>query len=166
MSDRLSSFINGLGLSLLPDRSMTEEQRLAWYKKYNIEPPPVKPSPLKRAAQWVQEKLATSPSAAAPVSSSTPAASANDVGLMERLKAGNIDQYGSEAYNRWGQGKTDGDASELAREAARTAPTDAPPQVDSPVITKEMFDQAPEYRQSNPDWDGLPGDEYAMKMGA
>ena len=164
MSDRLSSFVSGLGLTFTPDQSWTEEQRLAWYKKLGIEPPPVKPSPLKRAAQWVQEKLAPAASTAAPAGaaapSASPASSPDDVGLIERLKAGNIDQPGSEAYNRWGAGRAAGDASELAREAARTSPTD------SPVITKEMFDQAPEYRQSNPDWDGLPGDEYAMKTGA
>lgn len=42
-----------------------------------------------------------------------------------RLTAGNIDQPGSEAYNRWGQGKVTGDAAELAREGARATPLDA-----------------------------------------
>ena len=156
MSDRITSFVSGLGLSSMPGQSMTEEQRMAWYKKLGIEPPPAKASPLRRAAQWVQERLTPAmDTSAAPAAA--PAASTGDVGLMERLKAGNIDDYGSEAYNRWGQGKTDGDASELAREANRTSPE---------LFTKEMWENAPEQAQSNPDWDGLPGDEYAMKMGA
>lgn len=49
-------------------------------------------------------------------------ADGGDVGFFERLKAGNIDDAGSEAYNRWGAGKAAGDASELDRESRRTSP--------------------------------------------
>jgi hypothetical protein len=47
-------------------------------------------------------------------------ASANDkVGLFERLRMGNIDQEGSEAYNRFGAGRAKGDDAQAAREKAR-----------------------------------------------
>jgi hypothetical protein len=47
-------------------------------------------------------------------------ASANDkVGFFERLRMGNIDQEGSEAYNRFGAGRAKGDDAQTARERAR-----------------------------------------------
>ncbi len=153
--------------------NMTEAQRLAWYKKMNLTPPPAKASPLSRAAKWVGDKLAATPPATPPA---TPVATGDSVSLIERLKAGNIDQVGSEAYNRWGAGKVAGEASELARESRRSTPSEAPP-MEPPVAeatdldanrhftTREWLD-APEYQQSNPMWDGLPNDEYAMKEGA
>lgn len=169
MADRFASFIKGLGLSSLPGSAATEEQRLAWYRKHNIEPPPVKPSPLKRAAKWIGDRLAQTPGDAAAQQAPT----AEGVGLVERLKAGNIDEYGSEAYNRWGQGKADGDVAELAREAARTTPgsPSATPDVvaaapEPETMTPEMWDNAPLYAQSNPDWKDLPDDDVAIEVGA
>ena len=157
--------------------NMTEAQRLAWYKKMNLTPPPAKASPLSRAAKWVGDKLAATPPATPPETPpATPVATGDSVSLIERLKAGNIDQVGSEAYNRWGAGKVAGEASELAGEHRRSTPSEAPP-MEPPVAeatdlganrhftTQEWLD-APEYQQSNPMWDDLPGDEYAMKQGA
>lgn len=165
MANRLASFIGGLNI---PGFS-TENQRLDWYRKYGIEPPPAKPSPLGRAVQWVSDKLGSTSS---PATAPGQAPKATDgVGLIERLRAGNIDEYGSEAYNRWGQGKADGDAAELAREAARSTPGSTPvaaptTEPDPEVMTQEMWDNAPPYAQANPRWEGLPGDDDAIEIGA
>ena len=59
-----------------------------------------------------------------PIVATTGNSLGGNTGAMNRLKAGNIDQPGSEAYNRWGQGKVAGDAAELAREGTRATPLD------------------------------------------
>lgn len=190
MSNGLN-FARGLGAAAsIP--SMTEEQRLAWYKKHNIDPPPVKPSPLKRAVKWVGDKLASTAGVSAAGAAPGQPPATPDVSLIERLKAGNIDEYGSEAYNRWGQGKTDGDAAELAREAARMSPGSAPaapaaaatppesPQAALPdaaivaaadlsgnaEVTPQEWQAIASHAPANPRWDGLPSDEYATEIGA
>lgn len=145
ITNLLSGAANGYANADLAN--MTEARRLAWYKKMNLTPPPAKASPLSRAAKWVGDKLAATPPATPPAA---PVATGDSVSLIERLKAGNIDQVGSEAYNRWGAGRAAGEASELANRH---------------FTTREWLD-APEYQQSNPMWDGLPNDEYAMKEGA
>lgn len=43
------------------------------------------------------------------------------VGLWERLKAGNIDEKGSEAYNRWGAGRAQAERAQMQRETNRAA---------------------------------------------
>lgn len=55
-----------------------------------------------------------------------PATHSDSTGLFDRLSAGNIDQVGSEAYNRWGQGKVDGDIAQSTREGKRVTPGEAP----------------------------------------
>ncbi len=168
MANRLASFIGGLNIPGF----ITENQRLDWYRKYGIEPPPAKPSPLGRAVQWVSDKLGQVQASSTAQAPEQEPKAAGDVGLIERLKAGNIDEYGSEAYNRWGRGKADGDAAELTREAVRAAPGATPSEPTAvaeqnpEVMTTKMWEDAPEYAQPNPDWNGLPGDEYAIEMGA
>lgn len=48
-------------------------------------------------------------------SGSTKMANGGEVGLWERLKAGNVDQEGSKAYNTWGKGAVDESAAETSR---------------------------------------------------
>lgn len=73
--------------------------------------PVVEASPIERAGKWVKDKLGSLTDGAAPSASSSAAASpvdpngSQDVGLIERLKAGNIDDPESQAYRRWGKGK-------------------------------------------------------------
>ena len=43
------------------------------------------------------------------------------VGLWDRLKAGNIDEKGSEAYNRWGAGRAQAERAQMQRETNRAA---------------------------------------------
>jgi len=47
-------------------------------------------------------------------------------GLWDRLKAGNIDAPGSDAYNRWGAGRGRADEAQLGRESKRGMTEDAP----------------------------------------
>jgi len=64
------------------------------------------------AAQSVakfKKAKAVAPTPEAPADTQPVGHPSDDVGLWERLKAGNIDQEGSEAYNRWGKGKADGE---------------------------------------------------------
>lgn len=49
------------------------------------------------------------------------ASSGENVGFFERLRMGNIDQEGSEAYNRFGAGRAKADEAETARLANRAA---------------------------------------------
>lgn len=49
------------------------------------------------------------------------ASAGESVGFFERLRAGNIDQPGSEAYNRWGAGRAKADDAEVTRIANRAA---------------------------------------------
>lgn len=167
MADAIANLLSGAanGYAAADLAKMTSAQRLAWYKK--LTPPAEKPSPLAKAVKWIGDKL---PSAG-------PAAADGDdaVGLVERLKAGNIDEVGSEAYNRWGAGKVAGAASELARESRRATPSEAPP-VELPAaevadpdanrrFTTQEWADAPEYQQSNPMWDDPPND-LTMNQGA
>lgn len=174
MADAITNLLSGAanGYASADLANMTDAQRLAWYRKMNQTPPTEKPSPLAKAVKWIGDKLP----AAAPIPATAAASQDDTVGLIERLKAGNIDQVGSEAYNRWGAGKVAGEASELARESRRSTPSEAPP-MEPPVaeaadldanrhFTKQEWLDAPEYQQSNPMWEGLPSDEYAMKEGA
>ena len=172
MGNAIANLLGGAASTYSPSDldGMTEAERLAWYKKMNLTPPVAKPSPLSRAVKWIGEKLGTPAAPAAPATAANPG---DTVSLIDRLKAGNIDQVGSEAYNRWGQGKADGDAAELARESRRSTPADAQPPVAEATdldanrhFTTKEWAEAPEYQQSNPAWDGLPGDEFAIKEGA
>ena len=110
--------IAGLAAATVLGRK-TQQQDLARRNKMRaangLEPIADQEAPIDKAINWVSDKFkstpkvdATGPVAAAPKAS---AGGSEDVGLWERLKAGNIDEAGSEAYNRWGQGKTNGDAA-------------------------------------------------------
>lgn len=179
MADAIANLLSGAanGYTSADLAKMTDAQRLAWYRKMNQTPPAERPSPLAKAVKWIGDKLGAPAVPAVPAGNpGNPGNPGNGVSLVERLKAGNIDQVGSEAYNRWGQGKVDGDAAELARESRRATQFESAP-VEPPVAeasdldanrhftTQEWMD-APEYRQSNPMWDGLPNDDFAMNQGA
>lgn len=63
--------------------------------------------------------------------------SGEKVGLLARLRMGNIDQEGSEAYNRFGAGRAKEDAAEVTRQANRAAsraemPAAEPVKVEAP----------------------------------
>lgn len=176
MADAITNLLSGAanGYASADLAKMTDAQRLAWYKKMNMTPPTEKPSPLAKAVKWIGDKLGAPAVPAVPAGN--PGNPGNGVSLIERLKAGNIDEVGSEAYNRWGAGKAAGEASELAREGRRTTPT-AGPLVEPPAATATDLDanrhfttqewtDAPAYRQSNPMWDDLPNDNLAMNQGA
>lgn len=110
-------------------------------------------APIDKAFDWVGDKVkswTTTDTPVAPDAPTTPAVGTpsvgggDDVGLWERLKAGNIDQEGSEAYNRWGKGKQLADQrvaglEESSRLEAQNNLTDAPVE-----FTKEQFDNAPD----------------------
>ena len=88
-----------------------------------------------------------------------------------RLTAGNIDQPGSEAYNRWGQGKVTGDAAELAREGARVTPIKANtasagklPPAAKPQVNAEtsMAEYEKAWNEEPPHRDTAPADTSAL----
>lgn len=116
------------------------------------------PAPIDKAITWVKDKFSSAPATPDTPQVAAPAASSEEVGLLERLKAGNIDQAGSEAYNRWGQGKIDGDAAELAREAQRTTPEQAPMKladpVDDPATRRSDYETS--WQKDSPDPTALP----------
>lgn len=122
----------GLGLMAHKTRQSNEAARRARYAKLGIPYPEPEASPLDKVVDWVKSKApAATDQAAAP--------SGDGAGLLDRLKAGNIDQPGSEAYNRWGQGKADGDAAELVRESRRVTPAGAT----SGAVTAEQQSAVP-----------------------
>lgn len=53
----------------------------------------------------------------------------DNAGFWERVAAGNKDQPGSEAYNRWGAGRASGDANELLRESRRSPASETPTEI-------------------------------------
>lgn len=89
---------------------------------------PWEDAPIDKAVDWVGGKvkslLAPSANALDATEASTQGGS-DDVGAWERLKDGNIDAPGSEAYNRWGKGAEEGAASESIRESRRQSPETA-----------------------------------------
>jgi len=115
MSDLFKN-IAGLGLATYigKARRKSDFDRMNQLRLKNGLPElPWEDAPIDKAMNWVGDKFKTwtgpdaakAPEAKAPT---TPGGS-EDVGLWERLKAGNIDQEGSEAYNRWGKGKAEGE---------------------------------------------------------
>lgn len=90
-------------------------------------------APIDKATDWLGEKFSSltssSPPEAPGVPGAAPSASGESVGFMERLKAGNIDAPGSEAYNRWGAGREQGIAMSDDIQAKRLAEL---PQAESP----------------------------------
>jgi hypothetical protein len=118
---------------------------------------PWEDAPIDKAMNWVGEKFKTwtGPDAAKAPEVAAKAAEApvvpggsEDVGLWERLKAGNIDQEGSEAYKRWGKGKAEGEQrvaelDESSRLEATKDYSDAPVKLPD-SFTKEQFSQAPD----------------------
>ena len=110
-------------------------------------------SPMDKTKTWLKDKFneLTAGSSAAADMADAPKGG-EDVGLMERLKAGNIDDPKSEAYARWGKGK-----------GATVAPTGDASQVSDPealgpggTFTSAMWDEAPESGSgANPAWDDL-----------
>lgn len=124
--------IAGLAAATVLGRK-TKQQDLARRNKMRVanglDPIEDQPAPIDKAINWVSDKFKSTPKvdATGPVTAAiaAPAGGSEDVGLWERLKAGNIDEAGTDAYNRWGQGKTDGDAAELTREMRRGSPTDS-----------------------------------------
>ena len=113
--------IAGLGLATYmgqarrkSDFDRTNQLRL----KNGLPELPWEDAPIDKAATWIGDKFKewTGPAKAAEVPAAVKATEApfvpggsEDVGLWERLKAGNIDQEGSEAYQRWGKGKAEGE---------------------------------------------------------
>lgn len=73
----------------------------------------------------------------------------DNVGFFERLKMGNIDEKGSQAYNRFGAGRVNGDAAEMTRESRRGAPAD------------KFVDDAPTAAQTPADEPTYKADESA-----
>ena len=109
---------------------------------------PAEPSPMEQAKTWLKDKLGGLTGDAA----SGVTKGGDDVGLMERLKAGNIDDPKSEAYARWGKGsgagvQSTGDASQVSD-----------PEALGPggTFTSAMWNEAPEFGSgANPAWDDL-----------
>lgn len=112
-----------------------------WRAKYGIEEVPWEDSPLDNAVSWVGGKLKSlAPDAGAPLADAVapvgeaPIAADDDVTLWERLKAGNIDQEGSEAYQRWGKGKSEG--------AQRVADLDQSSRLEAAQSYEDSWDEA------------------------
>ena len=149
MSNALAN-IAGLAAATLLGRK-TQQQDLARRNKMwvanGLEPIADQEAPIDKAINWVSDKFKSTPKvdATGPVTEAplAPAGGSEDVSLWERLKAGNIDQAGSEAYNRWGQGKADGDAVRELDDASR----------ESATMTTEQWDAAP-------DMDGFAADKF------
>jgi hypothetical protein len=150
--------IAGLGIAAYMGQSRrksdfdrTNQLRL----KNGLPPLPWEDAPVDKAVNWIGDKFKswTTPDAAkAPAASEAPSApvvgGSEDVGLWERLKAGNIDQEGSEAYKRWGKGKAEGEQrvaelDESSRLEATKDYSDAPVKLPD-SFTKEQFSQAPD----------------------
>ena len=76
------------------------------------------------------------------------------VGFFERLRAGNIDQPGSEAYNRFGAGR--GRAMAPAAEEARPMPVPRPPAQPSPIFAAGL-----EQGKRQPSGDASVAEDYS-----
>ena len=76
------------------------------------------------------------------------------VGFFERLRAGNIDQPGSEAYNRFGAGR--GRAMAPAAEEARPMPVPRPPAQPNPIFAAGL-----EQGKRQPSGDASVAEDYA-----
>ncbi len=101
-------------------RDQERESANAMRVKRGLKPIEHEPAPIDKAVDWVGEKfksLTTSSDAAPEAVQEVP--TGDNVGLWDRLKAGNIDARGSEAYNRWGQGREEGIATSDAIQAQR-----------------------------------------------
>ena len=154
MANLLAS-VGGLALAAYLGKSDREKARAksnALNKKLGIAEE--EQAPVDKAFDWAANKFKdwqASPSTPTetPAPLATPGGQGDDnVGLWERLKAGNIDAPGSEAYDRWGQGKVQSDArvadfAESSRLEAEKNYSDAP--VDIPnEITQESKNAAAE----------------------
>lgn len=138
-----------------------QADRAAWYAKMGMKMPEEKPGFLDEAwgdaKKWVGEKL--SPSASTPV----PAAPAGAVdpypdqnpSTWDRLTAGNIDQPGSEAYNKYGKGHDDAVMADIDNEWMRHKGSAEPLGLEGAPVTPEMNEQQQqEYRSA---WSGEAG---------
>ena len=76
------------------------------------------------------------------------------VGFFERLRAGNIDQPGSEAYNRFGAGR--GRAMAPAAEEARPMPVPRPPAQPNPIFAAGL-----EQGKRQPSGDASVAEDYS-----
>ena len=65
------------------------------------------------------------------------ASKGDNVGFFERLRMGNIDQPGSEAYNRFGAGRAYADNQDAEYEAMRSATRSPSPAASAPASTQE-----------------------------
>jgi hypothetical protein len=134
-------------------RAAKDAKAGATAKAAGTAPPVTEASPMERAGNWVKDKLSSltgdaASSASAPAAQIDPNGS-QDVGLVERLKAGNIDDPESEAYRRWGKGK-----------GALVAPTGSASAVVDPdagnpdgTYTNDQWANTPSYgADDNPAW--------------
>ena len=150
---KLFQNIAGLGVAAY----VGQAQRKADFKKDNelrlkrgLPELPWEDAPIDKAVGWAGDKFkswakpdaASSAMVSAPIGA--PAGGSEDVGLWDRLKAGNIDAPGSEAYNRWGQGKADSDQrvaelDESSRLESEQALTDVPADVPTGAPASDLL---------------------------
>lgn len=154
----------------------SDHDRLNAYRVANgLKPMEYQKAPIDKAIDWIGDKfkgaegVATAdklPAAAPAAAPSADPASGDDVGLWERLKAGNIDAPGSEAYNRWGAGRQAGIESSDARQMERLSalPKPAVPGEVDPVakldessrLDSEQHYNAMEEGENSPDRTDTP----------
>jgi hypothetical protein len=139
------SFAKGLTSGL----TTGAEMRAFKAAKAGDKAPVLEASPLERAGSWVKDKLSGLTADAAPSSAPVVAGGSGDVGLMERLKAGNIDDPKSEAYRRWGKGK----GAVVAPVGDASAVVDPDAANPDGTYTNDMWAQAPDFgADDNPRW--------------
>jgi hypothetical protein len=145
--------IGGLAIASLmgkSDRAKALEKTNAMNKKLGMAE--VEQAPIDKAFDWATNKFkdwqaAPSVPSGTPATETafTPVQSGDDVGLWERIKAGNIDAPGSEAHNRWGNGKAEGEAR--ATDLAESSRLEAEQNYsDEPVSTPNEV--APEFQNA------------------
>lgn len=150
----------GLGLAMatgIEQRKQNRAKDAALRAKLGLPPMEEDISPLEKGVNWVKGKasevmgnVASSlPGAgvSAGVSAGSSAGAGDTVGLVDRLMAGNIDQAGSEANQRWGSGKAlidEAMASAPVTERSRQAPTEMDVVQNSPTPASEAM-QAQDY---------------------
>lgn len=152
----------GLGLAMatgVEQRKQNRAKDAALRAKLGLPPIEEDISPLEKGVNWVKGKasevmgnMASSlPGAASGAASgagvSAGVSAGDTVGLVDRLMAGNIDQAGSEANQRWGSGKAlidEAMASAPVTERSLRAPTEMDVVQNSPTPASEAM-QAQDY---------------------